>query len=476
MGRPDLTVVEKTNIVFDCLEKYHHNSQTFDKNAVKNIAIQWRCSKRTVYTLFSKYLESRTPGASGNVDYTSKKKGRVGRKSLCTPVVQEQIIKINQDNLGELTADEMVVALEDVNIHMPRTSVRRNISKLNGKYSTSHCKPALSQRLNMARLLYILHKIYRSADGTLCFMEEKNTLHLDESWIELQRRQKRRLTFPGQPRFNDDMVDHQNHLTRYMTTAIIGQPNENFDGKLMLEGSTKHVAAKKNSKNRPKGTIEEKQLTITADSFLESQVREGGVLDQIALQRPGESIQVQLDNASPHTGHNNIFNLNQEALDRGLEVLYVLQPARSPDLNLCDLSFFHSNKKRTAKMKFKCHTIADLHNAVDQAFDQYDSSSLLIQYGHLWACFNEILKIHGGNQYKNPHAQVRIKYDAGEPLNIVALSAEEILVLVHEVEEYYEEHDDEDYEDSGDEDDFTAEDSEKYEDEDDFGLEELEIE
>ena len=37
------------------------------------------------------------------------------------------------------------------------------------------------------------------------------------------------------------------------------------------------------------------------------------------------------------------------------------------------------------------------------SFSQYDQETLKISYGHLYACFKEILKSKADNQYENPH-------------------------------------------------------------------------
>lgn len=49
-----------------------------------------------------------------------------------------------------------------------------------------------------------------------------------------------------------------------MFTAAITEPRESFDGCLALMPHVEQVAAKRNSKNRPAGTLEWKPYTITA--------------------------------------------------------------------------------------------------------------------------------------------------------------------------------------------------------------------
>ena len=45
--------------------------------------------------------------------------------------------------------------------------------------------------------------------------------------------------------------------------------------------------------------------------------------------------------------------------------------------------------------------------SVDQAFEDYNSDTLDICYGHLYAIYNESLLYNGDNNFPDPHANVR---------------------------------------------------------------------
>lgn len=59
----------------------------------------------------------------------------------------------------------------------------------------------------------------------------------------------------------------------------------------------------------------------------------------------GEPVVIQCDGASPHTGKDNINQLNREGQKKGWDIRFVQQRAQSPDLNVNDLGFFRSLKK-----------------------------------------------------------------------------------------------------------------------------------
>ena len=107
---------------------------------------------------------------------------------------------------------------------------------------------------------------------------------------------------------------------------------------------------------------------------------------------------MQLDNASTHVGLGTLEKLNSYCRKNGYNISYETQPSNSPDLNICDLSFFNSLKKRADILKRNSKNIEDLIGAVQLSFSQYDQETLKISYGHLYACFKEILKSKGDNQ------------------------------------------------------------------------------
>lgn len=51
---------------------------------------------------------------------------------------------------------------------------------------------------------------------------------------------------------------------------------------------------------------------------------------------------------------------------------------------------------------------------VQTAFDVYDKDTLSHIWGHLFACYNEILRVDGGNEYAAPHTGVRKRAKLGQ--------------------------------------------------------------
>ena len=81
--------------------------------------------------------------------------------------------------------------------------------------------------------------------------------------------------------------------------------------------------------------------------------------------------------------------------DKELEIFYTTQPLQSPDFNIDDLSIFNSLQKKTYNLYRDCNqNILDLWGKVATIFEPYPTDTNAIGFGHLFACYNETLKIH----------------------------------------------------------------------------------
>ncbi len=130
-------------------------------------------------------------------------------------------------------------------------------------------------------------------------------------------------------------------------------------------------------------------------------------------------------------GHQNIDRLNHYCEENEYQLEYILQPPNSPDLNILDLCLFNSLSKRSSALKKEAKSKIQLIEAIEKAFDEMDRDTVCVTYGHLFACYNEILLCYGSNQYESPHAGVRNRYyaDKNAQLNLVTLSYEQIQIL-----------------------------------------------
>ena len=163
--------------------------------------------------------------------------------------------------------------------------------------------------------------------------------------------------------------------------------------------------------------------TINSEYYDELFTMDGGVLDAIKdyfTPLDHRTIRIQQDGARPHTGGDVVNRIQQYGSTGEWKIIVETQPAQSPDLNILDLGFFHSLKVHVGHLKHRARNMAELIENVKQAYEEYDYDTLNHVWAHLFACYNCILAVDGGNQYTPPHSGVRTRQNKG--LEVVDLT------------------------------------------------------
>ena len=114
-----------------------------------------------------------------------------------------------------------------------------------------------------------------------------------------------------------------------------------FNGKISLWPIVKTTYAKRTSKNREAGTEEVQNVSVNKEVYREILIKK--LLPAIRTKWPDRRrrIRIQQDGASAHIEPDD-EEFCAAADIRGWDIKLVTQPARSPDTNICDLSFFAS--------------------------------------------------------------------------------------------------------------------------------------
>ncbi|KAL1554586.1 hypothetical protein AAHA92_15131 [Salvia divinorum] len=180
---------------------------------------------------------------------------------------------------------------------LERSSIRKMASKLEVSKSlmglwvkqnklrphTNAIKPTLTQLNKLARLKWCLSKLGTELlHGKLKYESMHNVIHIDEKWF---------------------------YITKCSDRPQIGTNGEVlFDGKVGIFPFTVQEAAKRKSKNRPKGTMETKPIkTVTKAVIKECIIKQ--VIPAIKSKWPSTStkhIFIQQDNAKPHISERDI--------------------------------------------------------------------------------------------------------------------------------------------------------------------------
>jgi len=204
---------------------------------------------------------------------------------------------------------------------------------------------------------------------------------------------------------------HKGHIIKVMFLAAVARPRFNeagecvFDGKIGLWPFTKEVAAKKNSCNRPKGTLETKCMNVTREvyqSFLIDRVLPA-IYDRWPKgqnPRSCENVYIQHDNPPSHN-LDNAFHVACNS-NRRFKIMLKKHPANSPDTNVLDLGLFRALQTETWKLN-RGNNIDELINNVQAAWNDYSVQQL----DHIWythqTVLDAIITDRGDNSFDIPH-------------------------------------------------------------------------
>jgi hypothetical protein len=114
-------------------------------------------------------------------------------------------------------------------------------------------------------------------------------------------------------------------------------------------------------------------------------------------------IYLQLDNASPHSidlSPDAEFYYTAEEMDLDVEIFF--QPSQSPDLNICDLSFFNSIQTLYYETPGD-HDRYRLVAAVKDTWRRYDPKLLNYAFLTLFTNYNRIIEYRGSNKFRITH-------------------------------------------------------------------------
>ena len=235
-------------------------------------------------------------------------------------------------------------------------------------------------------------------------LHQKNTwtnwVDVDEKWfytVKLAGKKK----LPKGKKIKPQRVQHKSHVPKVMFLSALGRgPN----GKIGMWRVCGQRVAQRNSKNHERGEEYEDDVTMTADLYFKMMTED--VFPAIRLAYAHEAkVFVQQDGASPHTGKQMIERLNRigAAFKTGPKLEVVQQPPNSPDMNICDLSFFRalstgvhkSRRGRLLSIFNKDQLVAD----VEAAFAAYSSDALEQMWDYKEHVMAKVLGVDGDNVY-----------------------------------------------------------------------------
>ena len=375
------------------------------RGVLKEGADYFSVTKGTVSRLWKLWREKRNHSINGEWDVTSgiKKNG---------PAVKHNRDGVSVSALAVPLSERWNIRSMAVALDIPKSSLSRMIAD-DGVLvpHTSVIKPTFTEQNKYHRVEFCLSE--RAEEGGL-YKDFYDRVHIDEKWFYLTQIKERYYLAPGEepPK---RAIQSKSFIPKIMFLVAVARPrwdhdrNRMFDGKIGMWPFAQQVPAERNSVNRPRGTLEWKEMKVTKEvyrQFLHEKLVPA--IKERFPRREGQTIYIQQDNARPHIQPEEFStkllqqdgaNLDDEERQWDLQLYF--QPPNSPDLNVLDLGFFRSLQSMQFHVPSK--DIEEMMARVRICFDEYPHNKLNNIFLTLQTCMNEIIDCDGGNHYDIVH-------------------------------------------------------------------------
>ncbi len=279
--------------------------------------------------------------------------------TIITPTAEKEAAAYAKSVGYDWTYQEMAEHLAEKDIIVSRMTVWRHVRDT-WIFAKQRHKPSLTAQHMKDRAAFCKANL-----GNQWYGEMSAWLDLDEKWFFCVKTAKHLKVPPGETP-PDLICANKDHLPKVMMLACLGRPRFDAEGNLMngkiccIRVAEKAIAQRK-SRNRARGAEFWKDVSMTGDRYLDIMTRPGdGVFASAVKAYEGTGvthITIQQDGAKAHTGKKKTgFEritalLNEAGAKLTPQIRVITQPAKSPDLNICDLSFFRALSCQTDKAR-----------------------------------------------------------------------------------------------------------------------------
>jgi transposase-like protein len=336
------------------------------RGSIKDVATRYNVNRTTVGRIWKRAREAADDPMSDSPGIFSRKKF-CGRSSIYDSDDIASAVKQLPLN------DRKTYADLSQNLGIPSTTLHDIIKKTGClRPHTSSLRPSLTDDNKQARYDFCIDHL----DDGGSYKDMKHIIHIDEKWFYMTSVKSKFYLAAGEKK-PYRCVRHKSHIDKVMFLAAVAQPRHYyeggerryFDGKIGIWPIGAFVPAVRGSRNRPQGTIIWHNHKVDRNKYREMIIN--NVLPAVKEKFPYQTanqVLIQQDNATSHIA------LNDEAVaakidELGLNVLFSNQPPNSPDLNICDLSFFRALQSMQLKVGTKNNT--ELIRAVHSSFERY---------------------------------------------------------------------------------------------------------
>ena len=411
MFKPNLTNETQNEILHFLLQ--NHKNGRLKPGATAEAMRRFGGCERTIRSIWKRAMDIQREGMAINVD--SRKKSSSGRKKKYGLEDLERLRDVDFHQRQNLRSLSYAISI-------PVTSCWRLLKEGMLKRVSSSLKPLLTPENMVARNHFC--RSFIGANGL--YNDMYQYIHIDEKWFYITRVNQRYYLLPDEEP-PDRSCKSKRFITKVMFMAAVARPRfdhqkkQYFDGKIGIWPFVFKEPAKRNSKNRSKGTLVTKLIErINAEETKKMLLN--NVIPAIKEKWPSshrsKALFIQQDNARPHCSPDD-EGISTACCQDGWNISLANQPPNSPDLNVLDLGFF--NAIQSLQHQNAPKTIDDLIECVQESFYKLTREKLDNVFLTLQTCMEEIIASGGGNRYKIQHVnKEKLRKDGKLPVSIVS--------------------------------------------------------
>jgi hypothetical protein len=271
--------------------------------------------------------------------------------------------------------------------------------------------PLLLPEHKIARVFYAYSKLSRE---TGLYSAYDQDVHVDEKWFFITPHSYKCYISPHERETNAvpvRRVTHKSHIDKVMFLCATARPRFDchgrctFDGKIGIWPIVERVPARRASRARPAGTLVTKTLNVNKDIYRRMLLENVIPAIKTKFPRHNKTVTIQQDGAKSHIAENDPEFIRELQRIKGTwNISLLTQPARSPDLNHLDLSFFRALQTDQWK-KDQAANVDELIEQVKQAYEEFDPRKIEKGYVTLQSVLDEVILTNGDNNYRIPHTK-----------------------------------------------------------------------
>lgn len=302
---PDLNSKQKLSMICWAMQYYDHDKERIVDGGMKIIADRFSLSQNTIQKIFQQYREEL---AKGGVYPDMERQ--------LTDEVKENIIDLHFLTEGQSPIGLFIEQYQsEFGVAISRSAMERYLKEIGASEKVIYLAPSLSNKQRFQRMDFVLSLIEHRGHGSFQFRKEVR-IHVDEKWFFVQELKQKVRYLPCEERPKERTVIHKSHIEKIMFLAAIGRPetfevdgvSHYWNGKIGIFPFVKWAPAKRNSKNRVKGTPVMEDISVDSVAYYDLMTREGGLHSTLKREAPflkGCRIVIQHDGAKPHNGKGN---------------------------------------------------------------------------------------------------------------------------------------------------------------------------